>query len=353
MEDRNNFRKYGDIRVCFETAEERQRAFEILESRGFSIPERLKDPASFAPRGTPGATNLLDINIRWKKLNYIPPAFICACMGSSGVRLYSVQELERIAELQYKTVPRFPLFHIPHDGWKFPPELMESVCVPENVFRDYHERMRDKDIKQLIPWNYCGGQMLCSFDVSRLLCDVERLVGPDEIMAQFGMGFCYEKAFDGTVIKKVTEALKRRTRILYDEHHDRMNQLCERHPRLLLFDLHSYSDEIVPRAFVRAGEDLPDLCIGTDPKFTPPQLAAICKNRFAEAGLVIRENYPYSGCYIPESVADGTSECDCAGIMLEFHRRSYCNEAGDTDPEKIERIRAVFRNIMADCVSLP
>ena len=109
MEDRNNFRKYGDIRVCFETAEERQRAFEILESRGFSIPERLKDPASFAPRGTPGATNLLDINIRWKKLkntgpgasfrdgivkqyhigtsfSYVPEIVYIICIGLTNVR---------------------------------------------------------------------------------------------------------------------------------------------------------------------------------------------------------------------------------------------------------------------------
>ena len=28
-------------------------------------------------------------------------------------------------------VPRFPVFHVPHDGWKFPEELMNSVCVPD------------------------------------------------------------------------------------------------------------------------------------------------------------------------------------------------------------------------------
>ncbi len=72
MADKNNFRKYGNLLVRYETPEE----------RGFLAPEELKDLATFHARGT----NLLDINIRWRKLNYMLPVFVCAAMGSSGVR---------------------------------------------------------------------------------------------------------------------------------------------------------------------------------------------------------------------------------------------------------------------------
>ena len=89
----------GSVRVKFYTLEERQRAFGILEERGFTVPEKIKDPASFEPRGTPGATNVLDINLRRKELNYNPPPFICACMCSAGIRFCSVEEFERMAEL--------------------------------------------------------------------------------------------------------------------------------------------------------------------------------------------------------------------------------------------------------------
>ena len=348
MEDRNNFRKYGDIRVRYETLEERNRAVEILEARGFVIPAELKDPATFYE----GGTHLLDINIRWKRLRYNLPVFICACMGSSGVRLYTVQELERIAELNYKVVPRFPVFHVPHDGWKFPEELMEPVCITGDVFRDFHERMRDKNIRELIPRVYRGGQMICSFDISRLLCDVERFIGPDEFMEHYGMGFCYEKAYDGTVIRNVTDEARAMTRKYYDEHHRRMDSLCERHSRVLLFDMHSYWDDIVPEDFLSQERETPDLCIGTDGKYTPPGLLDIVKRRFSEAGLRIDVNYPYSGFFVPDCVMNGSADCDLAGIMLEFHRRAYLNEAGESDQEKTERICGVIRQIMVDCVDL-
>ena len=38
---------------------------------------------------------------------------------------------------------RFPMLHVPHDGRRFPPELAESVCVPEKlgVIRDIIRQM--------------------------------------------------------------------------------------------------------------------------------------------------------------------------------------------------------------------
>lgn len=348
MADRNDFRKYGDIRVRYETPEERQRAVEILEARGFEIPDVLKDPASFYA----GGTHLLAVNLRWKKLDFNLPAFICACMGSAGIRLYSVQELERLSELKFRVVPRFPVFHVPHDGWEFPASLSESVCVPEEVLRDYHERMRDRDVKQLIPSVYRGGQMLCSFDVSRLLCDVERFIGPEEVMERYGMGFCYEKVYDGTVIRHVTEEVRKQTLRYYREHHRRMDELCERHPRMLLFDMHSWREDIVPHDFLREGIPMPDLCIGTDERYTPPALTEIVQRRFAEAGFGMAVNYPYPGCFVPDCVMSGRSACDYIGIMLEFHRNAYLDVSGEPDPVKTERIRRVIRQIMADCAEL-
>ena len=348
MEDRNNFRKYGDIRVRYETPEERNRAVEILEARGFEIPAELKDPGTF----NEGGTHLLDINIRWRKLGSRLPVFVCAAMGSSGVRFYSVQELERIAELGFKVVPRFPVFHVPHDGWKFPEDLTESVCVPGDVFARYHEEMRDRDVRQLIPRVYYGGRMTCPFDVSRLLCDVERFTGPEEVMEKYGMGFCYEKVYDGTVVKRVTPEVKRLARRYYDGHHRRMDVLCERHPRMLLFDMHSYWDDIVPGDFLKDGEALPDLCVGTNRKYTPARLQEAVVRRFSEAGLRTAVNYPYSGFFVPDCVMNGSSACDLAGVMLEFHRRAYLDKAGQADPEKAERIRGVIRRIMADCADL-
>ena len=245
---------------------------------------------------------------------------------------------------------RFPVFHVPHDGGVFPPELMESVYIPEDVFRRYHEKMRDTDIFRAVPKEYRGGDGCEVFRISRLLCDPERFIGPEEVMEKYGMGFCYEKAFDGTVIKNVTGEVRERTLRYYREHHERMDRICERHPRILLIDLHSYSDEIVPEDFLREGVRTPDLCIGADERYTPSGLMETVKRRFSEAGFTIAVNYPYCGCYIPNIVLSGRSICDCISIMLEFHKRTYCDDRGRFVPKRLGVIREIIRQVIVDCV---
>ena len=131
---------------------------------------------------------------------------------------------------------RFPVFHVPHDGWQFPPELLDSVCIPEEIFLRYHRIMRDTGVSRMVPEIYRGGDMCEVFRISRLLCDVERFIGPEEIMERYGMGFCYEKAFDGAAIKQVTAKVREQTLKYYREHHARMDRICDRHSRILLID---------------------------------------------------------------------------------------------------------------------
>ena len=346
---KNNFKKNGNMRVRFETPEERTEIIRILEEqRGFRIDEKVKRLTDISSRDN----RTFDLNLKWKHCQYSVQPFIGAAMMSGGVRFYSAQEFFRIAELKFRVVPRFPVFHVPHDGREFPEELMDSVCVPEDLFLRYHEKMRDTDITRAIPEAYRGGHMCCSFPVSRLLCDPERFIGPEEVMEKYGMGFCYEKAYDGTVIKHVTEETREKAHRYYREHHEIMDYYCGQHPRILLFDLHSYSDEIVPADFMREGARTPDLCIGADEKYTPPELAEIVKRRFSEAGFTTAVNDPYAGCFIPDSVMSGECGSDFIGIMLEFNKRVYCGPDGNSIPEKLAVIREIIRQVIVDCVEL-
>ena len=345
---KNDFRKNGSMRIRFRTPEERSEIIQILEQRGFRIEESVKSLTGIHPRDT----RTFDINLKFKTCDYGIRPFIGAAMMSGGVRFYSADEFFRIAGLGFRTVPRFPVFHVPHNGREFPEELMTSVCIPEKDFLRYHEKMRDTDIVQAVPEAYRGGDMCQTFSVSRLLCDVERFIGPEEIMENFGMGFCYTKAYDGTVIKKVNEELKLKTVKYYREHHARMDRIMERHPRVLLLDLHSYSDEIIPPGFLREGEATPDLCIGAETTFTPSKLLQITQKRFADAGFSTAVNYPYSGCYIPNAVLSDEGSCDCVGLMLEINKRKYCDPEGRPIPEKLAGIAEIIQKMIADCVSL-
>ncbi len=346
---KDELRKTGMLVVHYDTSDDRQRILRILERSGFRIPRTVR--AAVVTRFYPHRTCLICADLIRKSVADSPQPFICAAMVSSGVRLYTVSELERMAELGFECLPRYPVFHVPHDGNVFPEDLMADVIIPAGDFMAYHEAMRDRHVRELIPRPYVG-QMLKTFEVSRLLCDVERLIGPGEIMERVGMGFCYEKAYDGTVIKRVTERTRAAARVYYDRHHREIDALCERHPRMLFFDMHSYTDAIVP-AFARVpGRPTPDLCVGTDPRFTPPRLTEIVLRRFREAGFRTAVNEPYGGVYVPESVMDGSGGCDFAGIMLEFDRRVYCDGSGEPVREQVEKIRRVIRAVMADCVDL-
>ena len=246
-----------------------------------------------------------------------------------------------------KGVLRYPVFHVPHDGVEFPKELMESVCISKEEFVRYHEIMRDSHMADLIPYEYVPECEAAVFNISRLLCDVERFLGPEEVMERYGMGFCYEQAYDGTKIKNVTENLKKKTLKYYQKHHALIDRLCSRYSRILFIDLHSYSDEIVMKDFLRLDMDTPDVCIGTDPDYTPPELTGIVQKHFERNSYTTAINYPYSGCFIPDAVMKKKIDCDCAAIMIEINRRIF---SADPDSETVSKIREIIGQIVKEAV---
>ena len=347
--DRNDFRKNGRMVIRFETPEERREIVRILEEqRGFRIDEQVKGLKGISANDT----RTFAVDLRLKTWEYPIRPFIGAAMMSSGIRVYSAQEFFRIAETGFRVVPRFPVFHIPHTGDRFPFEMLPSVCIPEEEFRQYHAQMSDTEVWRFVPRAYYGGDMTERFLISRLMCDVERFIGPEEEMEQYGMGFCCEKAFDGTQIKIVTDEVKAQARKYYDEHHARMDRLCERHPRILLFDLHSFSEETLPEHIRKRTDRIPDVCIGADWKYTPYELISRIKRRLDEVNLLYMVNTPYSGTFVPNAVLQGNSSCDLISVMLEFNKRLYCGENGKADEAKAEQIRKLLLRILCDCTDL-
>ncbi len=344
--DKNDFRKNGILRVQYFNAEEREKLLDTVESIGIPAGDRKMENGTYSPTGT----NTFEINIKEKSLHYIGQPFIGAAMCSSGVRFYSVAEFCRIAELNFRVMPRFLLWHIPHDGRKFPEELLSSVCVPRERLEAYHEKMRDTDVQKLIPGRYAYQSALERFEFSRLFCDVEPLAGPKEGTEPYGTGLCCGRTFDGAKIMDISEALKERTLRYCSEHHRRMDEKCQAHPGVLLFDMHSYSDEIVPHDFLLKGRPTPDVCIGADPRFTPLSLIQSVRRRFEESGFTAELNSPYAGCYVPGSAVSGKS--DCISIMLAFNKRTYLDANGKPDEDRTAVIRNVMEKIIVDCVDL-
>ena len=246
-----------------------------------------------------------------------------------------------------RLVPRFPVFHVPHDG-RLVKSRLQMFCIPKEKVWFYHEKMRDKAVAVLIPPECRTEGEIAIFPFSRLQCDTGRYKGSEEVMEKYGMGYSYSRAYDGTLINENPGARWELLRY-YDRFHGYMNALCNGHPRVFLIDLHSYHDEIIPKDFLVPGRKTPDLCIGTDLRFTPPEVLWIVQKHFREAGFTTDINYPYSGCYIPARIASGEIERDFIVVMLEFHRRAYLTAEEDLDEEKIEKIRQAIRKVIEEC----
>ncbi len=233
--------------------------------------------------------------------------------------------------------PRIPLFHIPHAGDTFPGELMESVCISSEDFFACHEQMKDAGALMLTEHSYQFEPVTIVFPVSRLLCDVERFIGPEEVMERYGMGFCYEKAFDGRQIKNVNDSLRGKTMKYYLAHHERLDTAVSRFRRVLLLDLHSFSEQLV-MPDRKDGRSIPEICIGSDPIYTPLALEEAALSFFRTAGFSVALNYPYEGSMVPNAVLHGRSGCDLITLMIEMNRTALFGENGEVLPERTARI---------------
>ena len=340
----NANRRHWNVRFFLD--EEKHRFFDAVESIGIPVPEEYRTIRFNWPR----STCTFQIDQSAGRIDYLRP-FMGAAMIGIGARVYSVPEFCRLAELGFPDNTRVPVFHVPHDGTQLPDELMGSVCIPEERFLRYHEIMRDTDVWELVPREYRIPFQGVRFPVSRLVCDVERFIGPEEIMERYGMGFCYERAYDGTRIKTVDAEAKEKALSYYRKHHAKMDRICEKFDRIVLFDLHAFSEEIIPKDFLREGVSLPDVCIGADGRYTPPELVKLTKRYFGEAGFSCAVNYPYSGCFVPDAVLSEKSGCDLVSIMLEFNKNIYA-PGGKTNAEKTQSIREILRTLAAEFAAM-
>ena len=164
------------------------------------------------------------------------------------------------------------------------------------------------------------------FPVSRLVCDVERFRDDrNEEMAKVGMGAVYVGTHDLKRLRTVTA--EEREAILkkwYDPHHLRLEAMTEERlhvfGKCLIIDCHSFSGRPLPYE-MNKDRERPDVCIGTDPFHTPPELAGRLFDEFRHAGFRTEFDRPYSGCMIP--IKHYRRDANVHGVMIEINRDLY------------------------------
>ena len=239
------------------------------------------------------------------------------------------------------------LIHIPHGGEKLNEAQIKDFSINEKELMHYVYIMRDTGAMEIAEdFEDC----IFKSDISRLWCDVERYIGPEEIMEKYGMGYCYEKAYDGTVIKVLSKDILSRTRSFYDEYHKALNDTVMKNRNLLFIDLHTFSKELVMPDFIKG--PMPDICIGTDDTYTSSAITNAVIKTCEAYGYSHDINYPYSGTMVPSAVKECDSTYNFTSVMIEVNKSLFMNADGSLDNAKLMNLQNFFMDTVHSIAGL-
>ena len=166
------------------------------------------------------------------------------------------------------------------------------------------------------------------FPFSRFFCDVERL--EQDLLESFGQGIIYT---DYDECHRRIEDNERR--YLLDEFYypfmERLRAyLC---PSSFLLDCHSFPSDL---------SDI-DVCIGYNDDWSRPEDEILFQTEavFKDLGFKTGLNHPYSNSLSPKMPFAYQS------MMIELNKKTYLNDVGELDCDKMERVLIAIRNVYA------
>ncbi len=246
------------------------------------------------------------------------------------------------------------IVHIPHSSTKIP-KLFRKEFLPEK--EKLHSEllcMTDWYTDELFS---CPGCLPVVHQYSRLVCDPERFLDPEEeIMWRKGMGMYYTRMSDGDRLKRdplsSPEGLRAYGKALkiYRLHHSRLTEAVRRHleqfDRALLIDGHSFSETVLP---YEPKENIhlvrPEICLGADPYFTPAPLQNAAREYFTKAGLEVAVNSPFAGAIVPEPFYSQRDR-RVRSLMIEVNRSLYMDEKTGKKKETFEEVKETVQGFL-------
>ena len=256
----------------------------------------------------------------------------------------------------YGKIPEQPriIVHIPHSSTKIP-KLFQKEFLPEK------EKLRS-ELLCMTDWYtdelfFCPDCLTVVHQYSRLVCDPERFLDPEEeIMWRKGMGMYYTRMSDGVRLKRdplsSPEGLRAYGKALkiYRQHHSRLTEAVrrqlERFDRALLIDGHSFSETVLPyEPKENCRIDRPEICLGADPYFSPGPLLRRAKEYFTKAGLEVAVNTPFAGTIVPEPFYS-LRDKRVRSLMVEVNRCLYMDEKTGKKRESFEEVKETVQGFL-------
>ena len=249
-------------------------------------------------------------------------------------------------KMEKTTEPRI-IVHVPHS----------SIIIPEMFRREFlagRETLR-RELLCMTDWYtdelfFNPECLVIVHRCSRLVCDPERFLDPEEeCMWQKGMGMYYTRASDGARLKRCPLSSKEgwsaygQALEIYQQHHIRLRAAVQRQldvsGRALLIDGHSFSSTALPYELPEnVRRRRPEICLGTDPVFTPAELLKTAEEYFVRAGLNVSVNTPFAGTMVPEPfyLAKDTR---VESLMIEVNRSLYMDEKSGRKKETFAEVK--------------
>lgn len=256
--------------------------------------------------------------------------------------------------LKGRTYPPAVL-HLPHASTYIPAHVRPTLLPDETALEDELLRMTDHFTDRLFELSPAVACPILGA-VSRLVVDVERF--PDdarEPMAAQGMGAVYTRTSRGGPLRSGLTATLREALLneYYYTHHAALTKSVERallcHSRCLILDCHSFSSQPLPHEPDQR-PDRPEICLGTDPFHTPPELAAQARELFAASGFTVEIDRPFSGALVPERFYQRRAEV--YSLMVEVNRSLYMDEATGAPLPEFETFRERLREGLEALIAL-
>ena len=226
------------------------------------------------------------------------------------------------------------ILHIPHSSTNIPKQFRREFLPEKEKMHSELLCMTDWYTDELFA---CADCLAIVHQYSRLVCDPERFLDPDEeMMWQKGMGMYYTRMSDGDLLKhsplSSSEGLQAYGKALkiYQQHHARLRSTVQHQLALfdkaVLIDGHSFSETVLPYE-PQENHHLkrPEICLGADAVFTPNHLLDTAKEYFTQAGLEVAVNTPFAGTMVPEPFYS-LQDKRVKSLMIEVNRSLYMDE---------------------------
>ena len=243
--------------------------------------------------------------------------------------------------------------HVPHAWPTIPAPARSQFLLSDDELRRELIRITDWHADRLFSWvTGLGGTMFVN-TVSRLVFDPERFRSDaDEPMAAVGQGVVYTKTTQGERLRDLThEARQAIVRELYEPYHEGLSALVGAKLRdfgeCVILDCHSFATVPLPSESSQR-TPRPDICVGTDSYHTPPALADALERTFAQEGLVVQRDDPFSGTIVPLDYY--RLDPRVMSVMIEVRRGLYCDEDTGQPNADFDVVRDKVRRAVADAL---